>query len=196
MRRALPASSDPATGRATAPACASYKAGELHDDHPVRFTNEGLRLDNKPENAIEWYVKIPHHEDYHLWMPAQPDPEQRGWSEALNAGDATMGESRLFERDGTWYLHVTATRDVEERSEVSAEERTPIGVDIGEASLVTVSRKSKISDESSKTLRVFEMSPRRPRFSDRARTVGRRGQDRSSAPQDLLHRQAPTPDAR
>ena len=39
---------------------------------------------------------------------------------------------------GTWYIHVTATRNVEERSETSAEERTPIGVDIGEASLVTV----------------------------------------------------------
>jgi len=58
----------------------TYNAGELHDAHPVRFTNEGLRLDHKPENAIEWYVKIPHHEDYHLWMPAQPNPEQRtGW---------------------------------------------------------------------------------------------------------------------
>jgi len=116
----------------------TYNAGELHDAHPVRFTNEGLRLDHKPENAIEWYVKIPHHEDYHLWMPAQPNPEQRDWLEALNAGDATMGESRLFERDGTWYLHVTATRDAEGGSEVSDEERTPIGVDIGEASLVTV----------------------------------------------------------
>ena len=52
-----------------------------------------------------------------------------------------MGESRLFERDGTWYLHVTATRDVEERSEVPADERTAIGVDIGEASLVTVCRR-------------------------------------------------------
>jgi putative transposase len=116
----------------------TYDADELHTDHPVRFTNEGLRLDYKPENAIEWYVKIPHHEDYHLWIPAQPNPEQRDWLEALNAEDAEMGESRLFERDGTWFLHVTATRDVEDGSEVSAEERTPIGVDIGEASLVTV----------------------------------------------------------
>ncbi|ERG87984.1 MAG: transposase, IS605 OrfB family, central region [halophilic archaeon J07HX5] len=49
-----------------------------------------------------------------------------------------MRESRLFERDGTWYLHVTATRNVEVGSEVSAEERTLIGVDIGEASLVMV----------------------------------------------------------
>jgi IS605 OrfB family transposase len=116
----------------------TYNAGDLHDDHPVRFTNEGLRLDHKPENAIEWYVKIPHHEDYRLWMPAQPNPNQRDWLEALHAGDAEMGESRLFQRDRTWYLHVTATRDVEDCSEVSPDERTPIGVDIGEASLVTV----------------------------------------------------------
>jgi len=116
----------------------SYDADELHDDHPVRFTNEGLRLDHQPQNATEWYVKIPHHEDYHLWMPAQANPEQRGWLEAVYADDAKMGESRLFEREGTWYLHVTATRDVEDESEASADERTPIGVDIGEASLVTV----------------------------------------------------------
>jgi putative transposase len=132
----------------------SYDADELHDDHPVRFTNEGLQLDHQPQNAIEWYVKVPHHEDYHLWIPARANPEQRDWLEALDADDAEMGESRLFKRDGTWYLHITATRDVEDQSEAYADERTPpdssgepclagldrtpIGVDIGEASLVTV----------------------------------------------------------
>ena len=116
----------------------SYDAEELHDDHPVRFTNEGLQLDHQPQNAVEWYVKIPHHEDYNLWIPACANPEQRDWLEALYADDAEMGESRLFERDGTWYLHVTATRDVEDQSAASADERTPIGVDIGEASLLTV----------------------------------------------------------
>jgi IS605 OrfB family transposase len=134
----------------------SYDANELHDDHPVRFTNEGLQLDHQPQNTVEWYVKIPHHEDYHLWIPARANPEQREWLEAVYADDAEMGESRLFKRDGTWYLHVTATRDVEDQSAASADERTPvdseeptepclasldrtpIGVDIGEASLVTV----------------------------------------------------------
>ncbi|SDQ95688.1 RNA-guided endonuclease InsQ/TnpB family protein [Natronobacterium texcoconense] len=134
----------------------SYDADELHDDHPVRFTNEGLQLDHQPQNALEWYVKIPHHEDYHLWIPAHANPEHREWLEALYADDAEIGESRLFERDGTWYLHVTVTRNVEDQSEASANERTPpdssesgepclagldrtpIGVDIGEASLVTV----------------------------------------------------------
>nr|WP_267164326.1 transposase [Halovenus salina] len=137
----------------------SYDADEVHDDHPVRFTNEGLQLDHQPQNAIEWYVKIPHHEDYHLWIPARANPDQREWLEALYADDAELGESRLFERDGTWYLHVTATRDVEDQSEASADERTPadssaepclasldrtpIGVDIGEASLVTVCHRDK-----------------------------------------------------
>jgi len=116
----------------------SYDANEIHDDHPVRFTNEGLQLDHNPENAIEWYAKIPHHEDYHLWIPARANPDQREWLEALYADDAEMGESRLFKRDGAWYLHVTATRDVKDQSEVSDNEQTPIGVDIGEVSLVTV----------------------------------------------------------
>mgnify|MGYP000403795916 FL=1 len=116
----------------------TYGADELSDNHPVRFTNEGVKIDHKPENAIEWYVKIPHHEDYHLWVPAQPNPEQRDWLEAVIAGDADVGEGRLLKRDGTWYFHLTAIRDVPLSSEGPAEERTPIGVDIGAASLVTV----------------------------------------------------------
>jgi transposase len=71
-------------------------------------------------------------------LPAQPTPDQGDWLQALYAGEAEMGESRLVERDGTWYLHVTATRDVKNCSGASTDERTPIGVDIGEASLVTV----------------------------------------------------------
>jgi IS605 OrfB family transposase len=116
----------------------TYGANELSDDHPVRFTNEGVKIDHKPENTIEWYVKIPHHEDYHLWVPAQPNPEQRDWLEAVIAGDAAVGEGRLLKREGTWYFQLIATRDIPLNSEVPTEERTPIGVDIGEASLVTV----------------------------------------------------------
>ncbi|MGB9963309.1 RNA-guided endonuclease TnpB family protein (plasmid) [Halobacterium sp. MBLA0001] len=138
------------------------EAEELHDDHPVKFTNEGLRLGHKPENAIEWYVKIPHHDDYHLWLPAQPNPDQRDWLEALNASDGEMGESRLVERDGAWYLHVSVTRNVEEQSEASAEERTPIGVDIGDASLVTVCHRDEAG------------SPTRPElWADEGKTVRR-----------------------
>ncbi len=122
-------------------------ADELHDNHPVRFTNEGLQLDHQPQNAIEWYVKIPHHEDYHLWIPARANPEQREWLEALDADDAEMGEAA--DRAGR---NVVAphhrTRDVEDHRGVRRRadtarrvwralsrwtRQTPIGVDIGEA---------------------------------------------------------------
>jgi IS605 OrfB family transposase len=103
----------------------------------VKFTNEGVQLDHQPQNHYEWYAKIPHHEDYHLWLPAAANPHQRSWLEALYAGDAEMGECRLLERDGEWYLHITVTREVAERS-ASDTERTPVGVDIGDAALATV----------------------------------------------------------
>lgn len=44
----------------------TYDAKELHDDQPVNFWKEGPRLDHKPQNAIEGYVKIPHPDDSHL----------------------------------------------------------------------------------------------------------------------------------
>lgn len=48
-----------------------------------------------------------------------------------------MGESRLLERGDDWYLHVSATREVEEHP-ASEAERAPVGVDIGDAALTTV----------------------------------------------------------
>jgi IS605 OrfB family transposase len=127
----------------------SYDADELHDDHPVKFTNEGVQLDHQPQNHYEWYVKIPHHEDYYLWMPAAANPEQRPWLEALHAGDAEMGECRLLEREGAWYLHVTATREVEARSGSDIDERTPVGVDIGDAALATVCHRDERGHQTS-----------------------------------------------
>jgi IS605 OrfB family transposase len=157
----------------------SYDAKELHDDHPVRFTNEGPKLDHKPQNAIEWYVKIPHHDDYNLWVPAQPNPEQREWLEALHAGDAKMGECRLFDRDGEWYFHLVATRDIKEREIRSAE--TPIGVDIGEASLITVCHRDErgsptapnLWNDEGKTVRRL-----RETYFTATRRLQRRGSDR------------------
>ncbi len=130
----------------------SYDADELHDEHPVRFTNEGVRLDHKPQNAVEWYVKVPHHDDYHLWIPAQPNPEQRSWVEAVLAGDADMGECRLFNRDGEWFLHMVATREVEQRPTDSVSDETPIGVDIGESALLTVCHRDERGTPTAPTL--------------------------------------------
>ena len=73
----------------------SYDADELHDDHPVRFTERGFSLNQKPDNAIEWYVKIPHHEDYHLWVPVRINPAQADlWHDLLDES-AKVGEFRL-----------------------------------------------------------------------------------------------------
>jgi putative transposase len=130
----------------------SYDADELHDEHPVRFTNEGVKLDHKPQNAVEWYVKVPHHDDYHLWVPAQSNPDQRPWVEAVFAGDADMGECRLFDRDGEWFLHMVATREVEQRSTDSVSDATPIGVDIGEAALLTVCHRDQRGTPTAPTL--------------------------------------------
>jgi IS605 OrfB family transposase len=129
----------------------SYDADELHDEHPVRFTNEGVTLDHQPQNAVEWYVKVSHHDDYHLWIPAQPNPEQRSWVEAVFAGDAKMGECRLFERDGEWYLHMVATQEVEQRPD-SVSDETPIGVDIGESALLTVCHRDERGTPTAPTL--------------------------------------------
>lgn len=131
----------------------AYGANELRDgDHPVRFTNEGPQIDHNPQNAIEWYVKIPHHEDYHLWLPAQPKSNQRDWLEALYHNDAEMGECQLIERDGDWYFHVSTTMAVEQSSSVSVDEQTPIGVDIGEAALATVCHRAECGSPANPTL--------------------------------------------
>lgn len=55
---------------------------------PARLVHQrGVPSDHKFESEIELYVKIPHHEGYRLWMPAQPNPKHWGWLEALNTGD-------------------------------------------------------------------------------------------------------------
>ena len=116
----------------------SYDADALTDEHPVKFTDEGFDIDRKPQNAYEWYLKVPHHEEYNLWCPAGINPEQRPLVEALYAGDVEPGEFRLIERDGDWYLHVTAHFDVADTVCSESDDVTPVGVDIGEAALATV----------------------------------------------------------
>ncbi len=116
----------------------SYDADELTDEHPVKFTDEGFDIDYKPQNAYEWYLKVPHHEDYNLWFPAGVNPEQRPLVEALYAGDAKPGEFRLVEEDDDWYLHITVHFDVADSVCSESDDVTPVGVDIGEAALATV----------------------------------------------------------
>ena len=112
-------------------------ADELADDHPVRFTERGFSLDHKPENAIEWYVKIPHHEDYHLWLPARINPAQSELWHALLDERADVGQFRLQQHRASWELHVTVDYEVQEPDyEPTDDDVTPVGFDIGEAHLL------------------------------------------------------------
>jgi transposase, IS605 OrfB family, central region len=130
----------------------SYDADELADDHPVKFTNEGFDIDHKPQNAFEWYLKVPHHEDYDLWLPAGINPDQRPLIEALSAGDAEPGEFRLLERDGAWYLHITVEFEVADADCSESDEITPVGVDIGEAALATVCHRDESGSPTAPTI--------------------------------------------
>jgi len=131
----------------------SYDADELSDDHPVKFTDEGFDIDHKPQNSYEWYLKVPHHDDYNLWLPAGINPEQRPLIEALYAGDASPGEFRLIERNGEWYLHITVHFDVTESDTTCSElDITPVGVDIGEAALATVCHRDERGSPTAPTL--------------------------------------------
>ena len=115
----------------------SYDADGLADDHPVRFTERGFTLDHQPENAIEWYVKIPHHEDYHLWLPVRINPAQADLWHDLLEESVDVGEFRLQRHRTSWELHVTVDYEVQEPDYDSADDEvTPVGFDIGEAHLL------------------------------------------------------------
>jgi len=112
-------------------------ANQLADDHPVRFTERGFSLDHNPENEIEWCVKIPHHVDYHLWIPVRINPAQANlWHDLLDE-NADVGEFRLQRHRTSWELHVTVDYDVQEPDyEPTDDDVTPVGFDIGEAHLL------------------------------------------------------------
>ncbi|MDG5820192.1 transposase [Natronococcus sp. A-GB7] len=161
----------------------SYNAKALSDDHPVRFTNEGICLDRKPENRIEWYVKIPHHEDYNLWLPAAINPEQRSWIEAVYSGETEMGESRLIHSDGEWYLHITVRTDTTDYLLADSEDQTPIGVDVGDAALATVCHRDECGAPTSPLIFSDEASwvrDLRKTYFTAVRRLQRRGSERLS----------------
>jgi len=114
----------------------SYDTDELADDHPVRFTERGFSLDHQPENAIEWYVKIPHHDDYHLWLPVRINPDQADLWDDLLDDEADVGEFRLQRYRTSWELHVTVDYEVQEPDYEPTDDVTPVGFDIGEAHLL------------------------------------------------------------
>jgi putative transposase len=111
-------------------------ASVLDDDHPVRFTNRGWRLDYSEDREHEFCWRVPQAgRGNAFWIPLRISPAQRDlWDDLLN-GDVTVGEFRLPEHRTNWVLHVTVEYEVADPE--IPDDPTPVGFDIGEANLLT-----------------------------------------------------------
>jgi len=114
----------------------TYNAEELDDDHPVRFTNRGFRIDHSGEREHEFCWRVPQAgRGNAFWIPLRINPAQESlWAELLE-GDVAVGEFRLQEYRTNWVLHVTVEYEVAEPDE--SDDPTPVGFDIGESKLLT-----------------------------------------------------------
>jgi IS605 OrfB family transposase len=116
----------------------TYDAGELADDHPVRFTNRGWRLDydEAREHAYCWRVPQAGRGNS-FWIPLRVNPEQHDHWAALRDDRADVGEFRLHRDGETWVLHITTEYEVEAPDySASDSDVTPVGFDIGESKLL------------------------------------------------------------
>lgn len=114
----------------------TYNASELDDDHPVRFTNRGWKLDHSEERTHEFCWRVPQAgRGNAFWIPLRINPAQRELWDDLLGGDVVVGEFRLQVHRTTWVLHVTVEYEVAEPEE--PDDPTPVGFDIGESKLLT-----------------------------------------------------------
>ena len=113
----------------------TYNASELDDDHPVRFTNRGFRLDYSEDRRHEFCWRVPQAgRGNAFWIPLRINPEQRElWADLFN-GELSAGEFRLQQNRRNWVLHVTVEYEIE-TAEVP-DDPTPVGFDIGESKLL------------------------------------------------------------
>ena len=114
----------------------TYNAEELDDDHPVRFTNRGWRLDHSADREHEFCWRVPQAgRDNAFWIPLRINPAQQELWDGLRDGDVTVGEFRLQEHRTNWVLHVTVEYKIPEAEEPA--DPTPVGFDVGESKLLT-----------------------------------------------------------
>ena len=114
----------------------TYNASELKDDHPVRFTNRGFRIDYSKERTHEFCWRVPQAgRGNAFWIPLRINPAQESLWEDLLDDDITVGEFRLQEYRTNWVLHVTVEYEITEPD--VPDEPTPVGFDIGESKLLT-----------------------------------------------------------
>ena len=114
----------------------TYGASELEDDHPVRFTNRGFRLDHSKDRRHEFCWRVPQAgRGNAFWIPLRINPEQRDLWVNLFDGELSPGEFRLQQNRTNWVLHVTVEYEIE--AVEMSDDATPVGFDIGESKLLT-----------------------------------------------------------
>lgn len=113
----------------------TYNAGELADDHPVRFVNRAAKFDHSADRDAEFVWNVPQPgRGTNFWIPLHVNPDQRDvWFDLLG-GNAEAGELRLLERRNSWVLHVTVEHEVPEPDE--SDDHTYVGFDVGESKLL------------------------------------------------------------
>ncbi|WP_049967037.1 RNA-guided endonuclease TnpB family protein [Natrinema thermotolerans] len=114
----------------------TYDADELADDHPVRFTNRGFRIDYSSDREYGFCWRVPQAgRGNAFWIPLRINPSQEDlWFDLLE-GEASVGEFRLFQNRRTWTLHVTIEYTIKEPD--ASDDPTYVGFDIGESALIT-----------------------------------------------------------
>ncbi|MFD1640944.1 transposase [Halohasta litorea] len=114
----------------------TYNASELDDDHPVRFTNRGFRIDHSEDRRHEFCWRVPQAgRGNAFWIPLRINPDQRELWADLFDGELSPGEFRLQRNRTNWVLHVTVEYEIEPVQ--IPDDPTPVGFDIGESKLLT-----------------------------------------------------------
>ncbi|WP_312911714.1 transposase [Natronosalvus caseinilyticus] len=114
----------------------TYNTSDLKDDHPIRFTNRGFRIDHSVNRTHEFCWRVPQAgRGNAFWIPLRINPEQESLWFGLIDGDVTVGEFRLQEHRTNWVLHVTVEYEIAEPE--TPDDPTYIGFDLGESKLLT-----------------------------------------------------------
>lgn len=114
------------------------EAHGLRDNHPLRLVNRAARFDYSADREFGYCWEVPY-PGYgtNFWIPLQINPEQDEQWRDLVTGDIAAGELRVLNRRGEWYVHVSISQPVIHPNDSSETDITPIGIDVGESTLVT-----------------------------------------------------------
>lgn len=106
------------------------------ENSPVRFVNRAARFDRDPNRVHEFVWRVPQPgRGTDFWIPLRINPNDEPVWEDLVHKRVLPGELQLLYKGGNWRLHVAISRPIEWEGHQRA--GTPIGIDIGEQSLVT-----------------------------------------------------------